>query len=300
MRAMTFFRQFDLQAVRRRIRRLRIARRAPGWVANLVLAIILVWVVFPFFWLLSCSLRPVQRLFTKTPEWLPRPFTIENYIYMLKEPEFLRCMKNATIVGILTAAISVAICCLGGYSLGRYRYPGRKAVMGGLVATQMLPGVLLILPIFLIFSRLKLLNSYAGLVLGFCTFSVPFSVLLLRGFFANMPPELEESAMVDGCTRLGAFLRITLPLSISGIITVALFDFVMVWNNLLFAMIISKDTSTLTIGVHMNHLQIQQYSYQNWPAILAGGVLTTLPVAVLFVFMQQYLVQGLTAGALKG
>jgi len=300
MQVTTSFSQINAEAIRRRMARLRIARRAPGWVANLLLAIILVWVVFPFFWLLSCSLRPVQRLFTKVPEWLPSPFTIENYLFILKQADFLQTMKNSTIVGILTAGISVVLCCLGGYSLGRYRYPGRKAVMGVLVSTQMLPGVLLILPMFVIFSRLKLLNSYAGLVFGFSTFSVPFSVLLLRGFFANMPPELEESAMVDGCTRLGAFVRITLPLSISGIVTVALFDFVMVWNDLLFAMIISKDTSTQTIGVHMNHLQSQQYSYQNWPAILAGGVITTLPVAVLFVFMQQYLVQGLTAGALKG
>lgn len=297
----------ELAATKIRGRALRRAGRAAGRILpHIAVIALLVFAVFPFYWALVSTLKPSTQLYTQTPTFLPQTWTLENYLWAFSQDTFIGTMKNSVIVAVLTPIFSVVLTSMMGYSLARFQYPGKNLIVTVLVATQMLPGVLLVIPIFVIFVTLQqllhvsLVNTYRGLVLGFATFSVPFSALLLRGFFSNFPIELEDAAMVDGCTRLQAFLRIVLPLSIPGILTVALFAFVLAWNDLLFAMVLTNNTKAQTVAVTITQLATAQYSNTNYGGILAEGVIMTVPVVILFVFLQRFLIEGMTAGAIKG
>jgi multiple sugar transport system permease protein/raffinose/stachyose/melibiose transport system permease protein len=164
----------------------------------------------------------------------------------------------------------------------------------------MIPGVLIVIPLFVVFTRLRLVNTYWGLALGYATFTLPYAIIQLRAFFANFPVELEEAALIDGCSWLGAFVRVTLPLSIPGVVAVALFSIVLAWNDLLFALILTGDIKAMTVAVQLYNMSTSQFASTNWGGILAEATIITLPVVVVFVFLQSYLVQGLTAGAVKG
>lgn len=283
---------------RRARRAVRWRRALPDLIAQLLLLALLAVIVFPFYWTINSTLRPSSQLFTLQPQWIPAQPTLENYAAVLANAQFLRAMANSFIAATGTALLATAVCCLAGYSLARYRYPGRKTIMAGLVVSQMLPGVLIVLPLFVVFARLGLVNTYLGLILGYSTFAIPFAALMLRAFFANFPVELEEAATVDGCTRLGAFGRITLPLSAPAIVAVGLFAFVLAWNDLLFSLVLTRDISTMTVAVQLYNIATTQFA-TNWGAIIAEGSLIVVPVALLFVFLQSHLVEGMSAGALK-
>ncbi|QPM68162.1 carbohydrate ABC transporter permease [Atribacter laminatus] len=275
-------------------------KRIVNFLLNIILAIILAWVVFPYFWAVSSALRPISKLFTLIPEWLPSPLTLENYKWAFTDKNFLITLKNSIIIGILTALFSLVLSSLSGYSLARFKFKGKKTIVTSLIVSQMVPGVLLIIPIFVIFSQLHLVNTYLGLMLAYSTFSIPFCVLLLRSFFAQFPEELEEAAMVDGCSRLGSFVRITLPLSFPGIMAVTLFCFILAWNDFLFALVLTRDTTVMPVALQLYNISTVQFAAGNWGGILAQGTIITLPVAILFVLLQQYLIQGMTSGAIKG
>jgi ABC-type glycerol-3-phosphate transport system permease component len=218
----------------------------------------------------------------------------------LGQKDYMRALQNSVVVAVATAVVATVLNSFAAYSLSRYRYRAKSAIITFLMSTQMMSGVITIVPLFVIFARLELVNTFPGLILGFCAFSVPWSLLILRGFFDSIPRELEEAALIDGCARLGAFFRVTFPLAIPGISATALFTFVGVWNDLLFAMILSRDSSTKTAAVKLAEMITQQYSATNWGGMIAEGLMMTLPVAVVFVFLQRYLVRGLTGGALVG
>jgi multiple sugar transport system permease protein len=286
---------------------MRQARRSASALApHVAVWLILLFAIFPFYWAVNSTLKPSTELYTLTPSFLPHTWTGDNYLWAINQDTFVSTIRNSLIVGVITAIVSVILTCMMGYSLARMRYPGKNVIVTGLVATQMLPGVMLVVPIFVVFVTLQrlihidLVNTFQGLVLGFATFSLPFSALLLRGFFTNFPGELEDAAMVDGCTRFRAFLLIVLPLSIPGILTAALFAFVLAWSDLLFAMVLTNNTRAQTVAVTITQLATAQYSNTNYGGILAEGVLITLPVVVLFVFLQRFLIEGMTAGAIKG
>jgi multiple sugar transport system permease protein len=268
--------------------------------------LILLFVVFPFYWALVSTLKPSTKLYTIVPTFIPDPFTLENYIWAFSQDTFVKTLRNSIIVSLVTPIFALILTSMFGYSLARFNYPGKKVILTILVATQMLPGILMIVPLFVVFVTIQkiiqipLVNSYAGLVIGFATFAVPFSALLLRGFFSGIPIELEEAALIDGCNRLQAFLRVILPLSIPGVLTVGLFAFVQAWNDLLFAMVITSNTKAMTVSVQLTQLATSQYSNTNYGGILAEGVIITVPVVIIFVFLQKYLIEGMTAGAVKG
>jgi multiple sugar transport system permease protein len=268
--------------------------------------VILLFAIFPFYWALVSTLKPSTELYTLTPTFLPITWTGDNYLWAISQDTFVLTLKNSVVVGIITSLVSVTLTSMMGYSLARMHYPGKNVIVTALVATQMLPGVLLVVPIFVVFVtiqrllHLEMVNTVQGLVVGFATFSLPFSALLLRGFFTNFPAELEDAAMVDGCTRLQAFLLIVLPLSIPGILTAALFAFVLAWGDLLFAMVLTNNTRAQTVAVTITQLATAQYSNTNYGGILAEGVIITIPVVILFVFLQRFLIEGMTAGAIKG
>jgi multiple sugar transport system permease protein len=270
------------------------------WACQLLLIAILVVIAFPFYWTVVTTLKTKEEQFAKIPTFLPHPITLDNYKWVFQHGDFMRALRNSLILAPLGALGSVVLTTTFGYSLARYRYPGKKWIITFLVATQMLPGVLTIVPLFVVFSKLKLVNTYLGLLLGYWTFSVPFSGMMLRGFFNNFPVELEEAALIDGCSRLGAFIKITLPLTIPGIVTVALFSFIGVWNDLLFALVLTRDLDAMTATVFLSNMITQQYSSTNWGGMIAIGSVLTIPTVIFFVFLQKAIITGMTAGAIKG
>ena len=266
---------------------------------NLLLAIILIWVVFPFFWTISSALRPESALFTRIPRWLPSPFTLNNYSWAFTYKPFLVCLKNSFIISVSMVILSIIVSSLGAYSLSRYKYKGKKFIIFFLVFANMAPLVLLIIPIFVVLSKLGLVNTYRGLIFGYLTFGIPFCVLLLRSFFSGFPIEIEEAALIDGCTRFGAFIRIILPLSLPAIVAVALFCFTLGWNDLLFALILSRDTSVMPVGLELYQLSTTQFTVSYFGGILAQSSIVTLPTVIIFIILQRYLIQGMRMGAIR-
>lgn len=265
----------------------------------LLLAGLMLWVTFPFLWALSCSLRPIDRLFTATPEWLPHPLTFENYQWALGEPSFVVPIVNSFLVSVSTAVAALSLGSLAAYSLSRLDYPGKSLIMTGMLACQMLPTMLVILPIFLIFARVGLYNTLIGLVLASTAWTLPYTVMLLRGFFSALPVALEEQAMVDGCNRLGAFVRITLPLSLPGIAAVAAYAFIWTWGDMLFPLILAKNFDHQTAALSLFTMMQSTRGATNYGGLLAAGILFTLPATLLFLLLQRPMIEGLTGGALK-
>ena len=265
----------------------------------LLLAGLMLWVTFPFLWALSCSLRPIDRLFTATPEWLPHPLTFENYQWALGEPSFVVPIVNSFLVSVSTAVAALSLGSLAAYSLSRLDYPGKSLIMTGMLACQMLPTMLVILPIFLIFARVGLYNTLMGLVLASTAWTLPYTVMLLRGFFSALPVALEEQAMVDGCSRLGAFVRITLPLSLPGIAAVAAYAFIWTWGDMLFPLILAKNFDHQTAALSLFTMMQSTRGATNYGGLLAAGILFTLPATLLFLLLQRPMIEGLTGGALK-
>lgn len=282
------------------ISRWRLRRRVGRVVPYMAVLLLMSWVLFPFYWMVTSSLKLQTELFNIPPTWWPSVVTFENYNWALTNPRFLGPLLNSTIVALLTAAFSTPIAALGAYALARFAIPAKRGVMGALVATQMIPGVLIVIPLFVIFTRLGLRDTYWGLALGYATFTLPYAIIQLRAFFANFPVELEEAALIDGCSWLGAFVRVTLPLSVPGVVAVALFSIILAWNDLLFALILTGEIKAMTVAVQLYNMSTSQFASTNWGGILAEATIITLPVVIIFVFLQGYLVQGLTAGAVKG
>jgi ABC-type glycerol-3-phosphate transport system permease component len=244
-------------------------------------------------------LRPIDRLFTATPEFLPRPLTFENYAWALSEPSFTVPIVNSFIVSASAAGGAVTLGALAAYSLARLNYPGKNLVMTTMLACQMLPTTLVIIPIFLIFARVGLYNRLEGLVLASTGWTLPYTVMLLRGFFSVLPVAFEEQAMVDGCSRLGAFVRITLPLSLPGIAAVTAYAFIWTWGDMLFPLILAKNFDHQTAALSLFTMMQSTRGATNYGGLLAAGVLFTCPATLLFLILQRPMLEGLTGGALK-
>lgn len=275
-------------------------RRAAGQIGRYAILLgFMAWIVFPFLWALSTSLRPIDTLFTLTPEWLPHPFTLENYRWALAEPTFLIPFRNSFLVSTGTATISVALASAAAYSLARFRYRGKNAVIAAMLGTQMLPTMLLIIPIFLIYARTDLYDTFTGLILASTAWTLPYAILLLRSFFLDVPVSLEEQALVDGCSRVGAFFRVTVPLSLAGLVAVLVFVFIWTWGDMLFPLILAKNIDRQTAALSLFTMMQSTRGATNYSGLLAAGVLFTLPAVVLFIMLQRPLLEGLRAGALK-
>lgn len=229
--------------------------------------------------------------------WIKEP-TLDNYIRLFQQYPFARYFLNSTIVATGTTIISVSFSAFAGYSLSRFSFPGRSVVGMLILATQMLPGVAILIALYIQFRNFGLLNSYAGLIIGYNAFSIPFCTWMLRGFFDSIPKELEEAAEIDGCGPYSAFFRIALPLTTPGLIATSIFGFIQGWHEFLFAvtMVDNSNMFTLTVGIS----SMKSINIIDWGLLNAGVVITTIPLVILFAFIQKYLIQGLSAGAVKG
>jgi multiple sugar transport system permease protein len=263
----------------------------------LTLIIVCLIVLFPIYWMLTISFKTSRDIY-RVPSLLPQAPTLLNYETLLLKKNFLVNIRNSFIVASAATFVSVFISALASYSLVRLKYRFRGTIGKLILLAYLTPSSLLFIPLSVLVAQLQLGNSLHGLVIIYMTFSTPFSTWLLMGYFKGIPPDLEEQAMVDGATRLGAIVRVLLPLSAPGLVAVGIFTFTGAWNELLLALIFitSEDKRTVPLGL--------QYLITGdvflWGPIMAGAVFSALPVMVLYFLAQRYMVQGLAAGAVKG
>ena len=264
------------------------------------LAALTAFAMAPFAWVLLASFKTRAELYAMPLVWLPASLSLANYVeaWTSKLTPFSRFFANSLWVSSVTMVATTVISVLAGYALARFRFAGRQTVMMVFLATQMFPAVLLIAPLLSQWHALGLIDTYQALIYSNFSFTVPFTVWMLVGYFESIPRELEESALMDGCGRFGALCRVVLPLAAPGVAATAIFAFVSSWSELLFAITFTSQTEMRTLSAGLLFM-VGQYEIQ-WGQLSAGVIISTLPVAVLFTFLQRHLIRGLTAGALKG
>jgi len=263
--------------------------------AALVLAVLLV--LFPIYWMVITSLKVPKEIFRAPSLWPIAP-TINNYISLLTEKGFLVAIRNSFIVASTVTVISVLISSFAAYSMVRFRYRFRGFIGRMILFAYLTPTSLLFIPLSIVMAQLHLGNSLFGLILVYLTFSLPLSTWLLQGYFRSVPRELEEQGMVDGLTRFGALIRVVLPLSAPGIAAVAIFTFTGAWNELLLALVLITSESQRTAPLALNYLITSDVL--PWGPLMAGAVLSSVPLMILYFIAQRFMVAGLTAGSVKG
>ncbi len=260
-------------------------------------AIIAVYSAFPIYWMVISSLREPTSLLSRV-SLLPGPLTLEYYSNLLELTDYPTHFLNSVIVAVVTVVVTMVFSVMIAYAVTRQRIRGKKLIVGAMLYAYMFPPLLIAIPMFTIFAQLGLSDTLTGLIASHLTLTLPLGVWFLWGFFKGMPFELEEAAMVDGCTRLGAFLRVVLPLSLPGLITVAIFSFLLSWTDYTFALIMigSDVNKTLPVGLAS---MVGSFDLR-WGEIMAGSTLIALPLFAAFALLTQYFIQGLGAGAVKG
>ncbi|MBN9499749.1 MAG: ABC transporter permease [Afipia sp. 62-7] len=260
-------------------------------------AVIAIYSAFPIYWMVISSLREPTSLLSRV-SLLPGPFTLEYYSNLLELTDYPTHFVNSVIVAVVTVAVTMVFSVMIAYAVTRQRIRGKKLIVGAMLYAYMFPPLLIAIPMFTIFAQLGLSDTLTGLIASHLTLTLPLGVWFLWGFFKGMPFELEEAAMVDGCTRLGAFVRVVLPLSLPGLITVAIFSFLLSWTDYTFALIMIGSDANKTLPVGLASM-VGSFDLR-WGEIMAGSTLIALPLFAAFALLTQYFIQGLGAGAVKG
>jgi ABC-type glycerol-3-phosphate transport system permease component len=267
------------------------------WWPTIALIVLVVGSAFPLYWAVLASFTPEARLF-QGPSLLPTHLVLEHYRALFTQRNFWIPVRNSLIVAGTTTAFCVAVGALCAYSLARLEFRGKTPLLGFILAVGMFPQISVVSPLYMLLRALHLINTYPGLILPYFTFAMPLTVWLLVGFFRQLPAELEEAAMVDGASRLRAFGEVIIPLALPGLATTAILTFVYSWNEFLFALSFTLGPERQTVPVA---IALFRGMYQvPWGQILAAAVVATLPVTLLVLAFQRRIVQGLTAGAVKG
>jgi arabinogalactan oligomer/maltooligosaccharide transport system permease protein len=277
------------------------ALRSAAVHAALVIACTLT--LYPILWVLKMALSPTQG-FSLSPSPLPTTLTLQNFHDVLTTHDdaghwlFGRQLANSLIVAAAVTAVGVALACSAAYALSRFRFPGRRASLRAFLLSQMFPGVVTSIPLYVLLDKLGLLNHLAGLVLVYATTAIPFCVFMLKGYFDTLPRELEEAVLLDGGTRFDAFFRVALPLARPALAVTALFCFLTSWNEFILAATFMNDPRSFTLPVALQRY-VGDYATE-WGHFAAGAILVSLPVMALFFALERHLVGGLTSGSVKG
>jgi multiple sugar transport system permease protein len=279
-------------------------RRIDGWRVGgrAFLTLLLLFATLPMAWMLLTSVKTQFAASQYPPEWWPRNPTLGNYTRLLSPTsevgqEFLTYLLNSVWVSSATTVLGVIVAVPAAYAFSRFRFPGREMLFYSVLLRNMFPGVVLLIPLFVMMRDLRLVNTEWSLILTYLTFGLPLSIWLLKGFYDNIPPELEQAARIDGASRFQAFLRVALPLSSPGIIATAIYTFVQAWNEYIYALTFLNSRDKLTLPVGLQRF-FTEYA-TDWPGLMAAAFIMSVPVVVLFLVLQRYFVRALAEGAVK-
>lgn len=252
----------------------------------------------PFVWMILTSVKSPAEVMQAPPTFWPRAWSFSSYVQVWTTGRFFVYFINSTLVAGLTTLLSMALATLAGYGFARYRLPGGRTMLMLILFTQMFPTILLVIPFYVLMRQTLLLDTLGGLILVYTTFALPLCTWTMRNYFLTIPVELDEAAMVDGCTPVGALWRVIIPVAAPGMVAAAIFSFILAWNEFMFANTFINTESLRTLPIGLQSL-IGEYS-TDWGMLMAGSVITTLPIVLFFLFVQKRLVSGLAAGSVKG
>jgi ABC-type glycerol-3-phosphate transport system permease component len=279
------------------------ANRKTRWYVKVFLigipaVLISVYSVLPVAWAVITSIKDVKEIHTPSVRYWPKNPTLDNYQAVIRSTDFPKQFKNSCIVAGATTLLCIAVSITSSYAFSRFKFRGSRALKKFFLSSQMFPKVLVIIPLFVIMRGLRLLNTKGALVIAYTSFSLPYVMYMLIGYFAGIPQELDEAATVDGCSRTGILFRILLPLAVPGVVATAIYTFIHAWDELMFAVMFTSTSAqrTLPVGLAM---YIGEYGIE-WGNLCAAAILTSLPVVFLFMFLQKFLIAGMTSGGVKG
>jgi ABC-type glycerol-3-phosphate transport system permease component len=273
-------------------------RRLLKWVGNTLLVVLLVWTLIPFYWMVATSLKRDKEIYGFEATLIPRQPTLDAYRRLFAQTPFVLYLRNSTVIAVSTTVASLVLGCLGAYALARLRFRGRAVIARGLIFTYLVPQSLLFIPLFAVMSTLALTDTLKGLTLAYLGFTLPFCTWLLLGYFRSVPLELEEAALVDGCSRLGALVRVILPMSLPALAVVAFFSFTQAWNEFLYANVFVNSVEARTITMGLTLFVVEDVFF--WGPMMAAACLATVPPVAVYLVFQRWVVKGLTLGAVKG
>lgn len=262
-----------------------------------VLIIMAVIVLIPILWMVSTSIKLESETITIPPQWIPDHPTLESYRRLWSEYPFAVYFKNSIIISAGAVILSVGFSCLAGYGVTRFKFRGKQSFLTFLLVTQMFPSIMMLIPYYKVLSTYNLKDTYLGMILVYISFTIPFCSWMMVGFFKTIPLELDEAAIIDGCSRWRAFRQIVLPMTLPGISSSAIYAFITAWNEYMFAQILINNPELKTVPLGM--AELNGYYKILWNDMMAASVIASLPLIVLFIFLQKYFISGLTAGAVK-
>ncbi|MEU9380592.1 carbohydrate ABC transporter permease [Streptomyces sp. NPDC048279] len=272
-------------------------RRGPRAAWNLLGLLVFVVVGFPVYWMLNTAFKPAKDAIDPDPSLLPTGLTLSNFRRALDIADFWGPVGRSLIVSLSVVAIGMVVGLLAALAISRFAFRGRKVVIVGILAVQMVPLVAMIIPVFLLLNDLDQYDKLSGLIITYLTFILPFTVWTMRGFIVNIPKELEEAAMVDGCSRTGAFVRVVFPLLAPGLVATSVYAFIQAWNEYIYAlMLLSQEHQTATVWL----ANFTTKHGTEYAPMMAGSTMMAVPIVVLFLLVQRKMAAGLTAGAVKG
>ena len=263
-----------------------------------VIAVYLFITVAPLMWVLSTSFKPNQEAISFPPKFLPDHPTLENYFFVLTDPKLVLSLINSLIVSVGSTALSVTVSALGGYAFARYDFKGKNLLMSTILALFMIPVVINIIPLYIMLANVSLLNSLVALMLTFQILIIPLNIFLLKNYFESLPKELEEAALIDGCSKLGALIRVTIPMSLPGFLIAAILSFRFSWNEFVLPVVLSNKPDSMIFQVALYQF-ISLYRI-DWGYLTAGINIAIIPVVVLMLIFQKKMIRGLTLGAVRG
>ncbi len=280
------------------IRESRFRRNMKTALVYAVLLVITVVTVFPIVQIFGISLRPADQLFSTSLSIIPEGATLEAYSNVMFKKNFFTWLRNSAIVTLAVSLLGVSLASTAGYAFSRFRFRGKKAGMVAVLVTQMFPATMLLLPLYVIMKKLALVDTLFALIISYTATALPFCIWMMKGYYDTIPVDLEEAAMIDGTTPIGAFARVTLPLAVPALVITALVSFITGWSEFIVARVLinTSDLYTLPLGLESLSSTFQT----EWANYAAGSVLVSIPAVILFLFLSRYLISGLTLGGVKG
>jgi N,N'-diacetylchitobiose transport system permease protein len=274
------------------------SRRVGTTVANMVAVVFSVVMAFPAYWMINTAFKPPNEVLTFTPHFLPEHPTLQNFTSALEAPLFLQDLRNSLVITISAVAAALAVGFLGALAVARFRFYGRRALILVVLMIQMVPFIALLIPLFLMLNSAQLTNTLPGVSAVYAVLILPYTIWTLRGFIANVPRELDEAALIDGCSRWQTFTRIILPLTAPGLVATSIYGFIQAWNEFIIVNTLNNSPENQNLMSWLINNQTQRQTF--WGPLMAGALITSIPVVVFFLLIQKNIAAGLTAGAVKG